>query len=87
LLDKEDILKDIELTRNRGYSINNEEYVEGLICIGAPLMNFREKTVVGAVSLDFPTAEYSLDSIRRNFPGVLTKLASELSETVTSVDI
>jgi IclR family pca regulon transcriptional regulator len=87
LLDKEDILKDIELTRNRGYSINNEEYVEGLICIGAPLMNFRENTVVGAVSLDFPTSEYSLDSIIHSFPGVLTKLASELSETVTSVDI
>ena len=87
LPDKEEILKDIELTRIRGYSINNEEYVEGLICIGAPLMNFREKTVVGAVSLDFPSAEYSLDSIMRNFPGVLTKLASELSETVTSVDI
>jgi hypothetical protein len=50
-------------------------------------MNFRKKTVVGAVSLDFPTAEYSLDSIMRNFPGILTKLASELSETVTSVDI
>jgi IclR family pca regulon transcriptional regulator len=87
LPDKEAILKDIELTRNRGYSINNEEYVEGLICIGAPLMNFRENTVVGAVSLDFPTSEYSLDSIMQNYPGVLTKLASELSETVTSIDI
>jgi len=86
LSDKEEILKDIELTRNRGYSINNEEYVEGLICIGAPLMNFREKAVVGAVSLDFPTSEYTLDSIIRNFPGVLTKLASELSEIVTSID-
>ena len=87
MLDKEEILKDIELTRIRGYSINDEEYVAGLICIGAPLMNFREKTVVGAVSLDFPTSEYSLDSIIRSYPGVLTKLASELSETVTSVDI
>jgi IclR family pca regulon transcriptional regulator len=87
LPDKDAILKDIELTRSRGYSINNEEYVEGLICIGAPLMNFRENTVVGAVSLDFPTSEYSLDSIMKNFPGVLTKLASQLSETVTSIDI
>ena len=87
LLDKEEILKDIELTRNRGYSINNEEYAEGLICIGAPLMNLREKAVVGAVSLDFPTSEYSLDSIMRDFPRVLTKLASELSEIVTAADI
>ena len=85
--DKDEIRKDIELTRHRGYSINNEEYVEGLICIGAPLTNYREKTVVGAVSLDFSTSEYSLDTIMRNFPGILTKLASELSETVTSADI
>ena len=87
LLDKEEILKNIELTRNRGYSINNEEYVEGLICLGAPLMNFRNNTVVGAVSLDFPTSEYTLDSIKQNFLGVLTKLASELSEAVTSAEI
>ncbi|MBW2409351.1 MAG: IclR family transcriptional regulator [Deltaproteobacteria bacterium] len=85
--DREEILKEIESTRTRGYSINNEEYVEGLICIGAPLMNLRERTVVGAVSLDFPTSEYSLDAIVRNYPRVLTKLASELSETVTAADI
>ena len=36
VLDKEEILKDVELTRNRGYSINNEEYVEGLITLGLP---------------------------------------------------
>ena len=87
LLSTEEILKDIELTRTRGYSINNEEYVEGLICIGAPLMNLREKAVVGAVSLDFPTSEYALDTIMRDYPRVLTKLASELSEIVTASDI
>ncbi len=84
---KKKILKDIELTRNRGYSINNEEYIEGLICIGAPVVNYRRKTTVGAVSLDFPTSEYSIESIQRDYPGVLTKLASEVSEAVTSVDI
>lgn len=87
LSNKEEIIKDIELTRNRGYSVNNEEYVEGLISIGAPLMNFRKDTVVGAVSLDFSSSEYSLDYIKKNFPGILTKLASELSETVTVADI
>ncbi|MEN8244227.1 MAG: IclR family transcriptional regulator [Thermodesulfobacteriota bacterium] len=87
LSDKKAILEDIELTRHRGYSINNEEYVEGLICIGAPVTNYREKTIVGAVSLDFPTSDYSLDLIRGNYPGVLTKLASEVSEAVTAADI
>jgi IclR family pca regulon transcriptional regulator len=86
LLDKQKILKDIEETRNRGYSINNEEYIEGLICIGAPLMNFRENSVVGAVSLDFPTSEYSLDTILKSYPRILTRLASELSEIIKSVE-
>jgi IclR family pca regulon transcriptional regulator len=87
LSSRSEILKDIELTRNRGYSINNEEYVEGLICIGAPVVNYRRKTTVGAVSLDFPTAEFSVKIIQRDYPGVLTKLASEVSEAVTAVDV
>jgi IclR family pca regulon transcriptional regulator len=87
LSSKKKILKDIELTRNRGYSINNEEYIDGLICIGAPVVNYRRKTTVGAVSLDFPTSEYSIETIQRDYPGVLTKLASEVSEAVTSVEI
>jgi len=86
LSSKQKIIKDIEMTRNRGYSVNNEEYVEGLICIGAPIMNYREKTIVGAVSLDFPTSEYSLDTIQKQYPGVLTKLASEVSEAVTAAE-
>jgi len=87
LVDKDEILKEIEITRNRGYAINNEEYMEGLICIGAPLMNYRKNTIVGAVSLDFSTAEHTLESIQQNFLGILTKLSAELSEAITSVDI
>jgi hypothetical protein len=47
-------------------------------------MNYRDNTIVGAVSLDFPSAEYSLDMVRKQYPGVLTKLASEVSEAVTA---
>ena len=84
---KEDLLKEIKLTKNRGYSINNEEYVPGLICIGAPLINFNTRTVAGAVSLDFPAAEFPLSVIEKNYAGILTKLASELSEIITAADI
>ncbi len=84
LTGKQKIIKEVKITRNRGYSINNEEYVEGLICIGAPIVNYRDNAIVGAVSLDFPTSEYSLDTIQKEYPGVLTKLASEVSEAVTA---
>ena len=77
------LLKDLELSKERGYSINNEEYVKGLICIGAPVINYNTNKVTGAVSLDFPASEYSLESIESSYTGILTKLASEISEIFT----
>ena len=43
---RRELLADLEACRTRGYSINNEEYTKGLICIGAPLMRpcYRRKT-------------------------------------------
>ena len=87
IVNLQELIQDINLTRDRGYSINNEEYVKGLICIGAPLMNFNTQSVAGAVSLDFPSAEFSLSTIERNYTGILTKLASELSEIITNTDM
>jgi len=87
IMKKEDLLNDLKATRNRGYSVNNEEYLLGLVCIGAPLINYNTKAVAGAVSLDFPAAEFPLSIIERNYTGILTKLASELSAIVTSLDV
>jgi IclR family pca regulon transcriptional regulator len=84
---KEDLLIELKATRNRGYSINNEEYLLGLVCIGAPLINYNTRGVAGAVSLDFPAAEFPLSIIERNYTGILTKLASELSAIITSLDV
>jgi len=81
------LLKDLELSRERGYSINNEEYVKGLISIGAPLINYNTNKVTGAVSLDFPASEYSLEIIESSYTGILTKLASEMSEIFTIADV
>lgn len=86
LTNKQDILDDIRLTKNRGYSVNNQEYVEGLISIGAPLINYNSNDLIGAITLDFSTAEYSLEEIHHKFPHILTKLATECSDIITSLD-
>jgi len=83
LVKKEHLFAELEATRNRGYSINSEEYVLGLICIGSPLINFQTNTTVGAISFDFPSSEQSLSSIERKYAGILTKLAGEISEIIT----
>ena len=37
VIKKEQLLKELEETRQRGYSIDREETVSGLVCIGAPI--------------------------------------------------
>jgi len=83
---KKDLLNDLNATRDRGYSINNEEIFLGKVFIGAPLINYNTKVVAGAVSLGFSAAECSLSIIERSYTGILTKLASELSAIITSLD-
>lgn len=87
LVDIEEIKADIEQTKLRGYSINNKEYVGGLISIGAPMMNLNTKSLVGAVSLDFPEKEYSLEAIENQFILILLTLANETSDMITSAGI
>ncbi len=87
ITDMEAIRKEIAETRNRGYSINNEEYIQGIISVGAPIMNLQKKSVVGSVSLDFPATEYSIEYIQQNFTNILLGLAGEISEIVTSMGI
>jgi len=80
------LLADLDLSRARGYSFNNEEYVSGLICMGAAVTNYQTNLVVGAISFDFPAAEHSMESIERKYAGVLSKLAGQISEMVTMAE-
>jgi DNA-binding IclR family transcriptional regulator len=51
----EELLKDMEKTRERGYSISGEEMIPGLTALGAPVFG-RTRRVVGAISIsDAPT--------------------------------
>ena len=50
ILKKNDLLKDLEETRVRGYSIDREEAVWGMACVGAPVYE-RTGSIIGAISL------------------------------------
>jgi DNA-binding IclR family transcriptional regulator len=50
IVDKEKLLKDLQETRQRGYSIDREETVLGFDCIGAPILG-RTGKIEGAISL------------------------------------
>jgi IclR family KDG regulon transcriptional repressor len=47
--DVEALVEEIDQTRRRGWSLDDEEYEEGLRCVGAPIRDYRAE-VIGAVS-------------------------------------
>jgi DNA-binding IclR family transcriptional regulator len=71
------VLDDLRRTHERGYSLNNEEYVVGLICIGAPFLD-SEGAVLGAVSFDFSTVQYSLKEAEKRFAAKVVDLARNI---------
>lgn len=79
----ESLCEELNITRSRGYAINNEEHMKGLICIGSAIVNYRTKKVAGAISFDLPSGEFSIENVENNYAGPMTKLAHDLSEIVT----
>ena len=83
IVNRNDLISDLELTKKRGFALANEEYLPGLNAIAAPLLNFSNNSVVGAVSFDFPARQYSIDFIESNFAGTIKKTGVDLSEMIT----
>ena len=86
IVEMEDLIAELELTRKRGYSLANEEYLPGVSAIGAPLIHFNKKSIVGAVSFDFPAIENPIDLIVEKYTNPVKKLAMDLSEMITVAD-
>lgn len=82
LANKDDLIADLKKTKKRGYSFNNEEYLRGLISIGAPLINMETNRAIGAISFDFSTIQYSLKTIESKYSKAIVKLAKQISEMI-----
>lgn len=50
LINFDDFMKEIYITRQRGFALDNEESELGLFCVGTPLVNSSHKAI-GAISL------------------------------------
>ena len=54
IVDKDCLREELKATRGRGYALTREEFVPGLIAIGAPIINLHTRKVLGGVSFDAP---------------------------------
>lgn len=57
IVEEEALRKEIALTRQRGYSLDNQEHEYGVRCIGVPIFN-TDNTLLGALSVSSPSFEF-----------------------------
>jgi len=85
LANKADLIADLERTRERGYALNNEEWVPGLIAIAAPLIHLHTNEVKGAVCFDFSTIQHSIKMVEKKYAKVIMSLASDISQLLSII--
>jgi len=79
ITDKGKLLEELEISKNRGYTVNNEESITGLVAIAAPIFNMDNMKVVGAVSFDASTEKISMEDLEQHYAKSIIELSKKLS--------
>ena len=73
-----ELLKDIEIVRQRGYALDLEEYEEDVHCVAAPVLDFMGKVIAG-ISVSGPKVRMSMERIEKEIAPLLIESAHILS--------
>ncbi|WP_461205412.1 IclR family transcriptional regulator [Clostridium sp. DL1XJH146] len=76
----DDLFKDLQLIKERQYSIDDEENELGIKCYGAPILGYNGKAV-GAISISIPLIRLS-EKYEKQFPIWIKKYSSIISKAI-----
>jgi DNA-binding IclR family transcriptional regulator len=82
ITDRDVLMAELRQVRERGWAVNDEEFLVGQIVIGAPFFNLETGRPAGGVSFDFSIIENSLEGIEARYLDDLLKLAKDISAVV-----
>lgn len=74
LTDRDALFTELEQIRRDGYATDDEENVEGLRCLAAPIMG--NGRVLGAVSVSGPSSRFSGEVFTEELPMIVTRSAN-----------
>lgn len=80
IMDKSTLAANIMAAKAHGYAMSVEEFLPGLIAIGAALIDPHSGQGVGAVSFDFSVLQNTAEDIEKKYAGVIISAAAALSE-------
>ncbi|MFB9807093.1 IclR family transcriptional regulator [Haladaptatus pallidirubidus] len=78
ITDRDQLDEELRMIRDRGYAVDNEERVEGVRCVAAPIMSGSD--VVGAVSISAPRSRMSGKKFEDDIP-------TEVLSTVNVIEV
>lgn len=81
ITDREELFADLEGTRERGVSFDDEERIEGLRAIGAPVV--REGSVLGAIAIAGPVTRMDGEYYKEELPNRLQKIRRMIEVAAT----
>lgn len=77
ITNKKDFIKEVEFARKNGYAVDNEEHELGIICISAPIYDYRQK-LIAAISITM-SKEYLKSSNKEDVIALIVNCAKEIS--------
>lgn len=78
IVDRALLMKELEKIRQNGYSLDDEEYIEGLVCFGAPVFDFHGGPVA-SVSICCPKYRYDREKHQKLYTGLVVDAARKIS--------
>lgn len=77
IMDREELLDELERTRERRYGINEQEHIEGFTAVGVPIFNSSD-TVLGALSVGGPVNRMKGERLENEVIDLLQGMSNEL---------
>ncbi len=79
LIDEQALLAELELTAKRGYSLDNEEYIEGMVAMAVPIVDSNNR-LYATLSFHAPCMRVPFENVTDHLPAL--QRASEQLSTV-----
>lgn len=79
---REDLYAQLDTVRERGYAIDEGEFIEGLQCVSAPILS-ADETVLGAIGISAPTSRSSNNDFLDELPELVQSSANVIQINLT----
>lgn len=77
ITDEDELFDELEMIRERGYSFNDQEMIEGLRSVGVPIKH-PSGTVYGSMSVSGPIGRFKGEWYKQELPDLLVGMAHEV---------